>query len=343
MPAPWFHLCHLRAVAVNPSVRYDRRIPMRGYDEIRVLAVEDDELERALLNHHLNSSGYRLRMSEDGEEAWSILEHDPDGFDVVLLDNLMPRLSGMELLARMKADARFRLLPVILQTASNSRESMLEGIQAGAYYYLPKPFDPEMVSAVVRTAANDYAGYRAVQESLRRGMHSLSMMQEARFTLRTIEQARDLGSMLATTCPEPETVVVGLTELLYNAIEHGNLGITYDEKTRLDTREKWHAEVARRLAMPENRSKKVEFLFQRREGEISFTIRDEGAGFDWRRFMQIDPRRAFDTHGRGIVVARSFSFSSVEFNERGNEVIARVATRDASPVNGRGIAGDGGA
>ena len=307
-------------------------------DTIRVLAVEDDELERALLLHHLNSSGYSLRMSEDGEEAWSILEQDPDGFDVVLLDNLMPRLSGLELLARLKSDSRFRLLPVILQTASNSRESMLEGIQAGAYYYLPKPLDPEMVAAVVRTAANDYAGYRAVQESLRRGMHSLSMLQEARFTLRTIEQARDLGSMLAGTCPEPETVVVGLTELLYNAIEHGNLGITYDEKTKLDTREKWHAEVAARLALPENRHKRVEFLFQRLPQEIRFTIRDEGSGFDWRRYMQIDPRRAFDTHGRGIVVARAFSFASVHYNESGNEVIASVATGAQDVAAGRGFA-----
>ncbi len=294
-------------------------------ENVRVLLVEDNALERTLLVHDLKSMGYSVRISIDGEDAWSILEANPDAFDVVLLDNVMPRLNGIELLARMKKDRRFRLLPVIMQTATTTREAMLEGIQAGAYYYLPKPFDPEMVGAVVRTAANDYAGYRRVQENLRRGMQSLSMLQEARFTLRTFEQARDLGSMLATACPEPERVVVGLTELLFNAIEHGNLGITYEEKTALDTREAWQAEVSARLALPENQHKRVEFLFERLPNEIRFTIRDEGAGFDWRRFLQIDPRRAFDTHGRGIVMARAYSFSSVDFNESGNEVVARVA------------------
>jgi anti-sigma regulatory factor (Ser/Thr protein kinase) len=151
------------------------------------------------------------------------------------------------------------------------------------------------------------------------------MLQEARFILRTIEQARDLGSMLATACPEPERVVVGLTELLLNAIEHGNLGITYEEKTKLDTRQAWQAEVARRLELPENKPKRVEFLFERLPTEIRFTIRDEGDGFEWRRFLQIDPRRAFDTHGRGIVMARAYSFTSVDYSEAGNEVVARVA------------------
>lgn len=297
---------------------------MAASENVRVLLVEDNELERTLLVFDLKSRGCNVRVSTDGEEAWSILEQNPDAFDVVLLDNMMPRLSGLELLARMKKDRRFRLLPVIMQTASDTRESMLEGIQAGAYYYLPKPFDPEMVGAVVHTAANDYAGYRRVQENLRRGMQSLSILQEARFTLSTIDQARDLGSMLASACPEPERVVVGLTELLFNAIEHGNLGITYEEKTRLDTREAWQAEVAARLALPENQHKKVEFLFERLPAEIRFTIRDEGEGFDWRRYLQIDPGRVFDTHGRGIVMARAYSFSSVDYNDSGNEVVARV-------------------
>ncbi len=294
-------------------------------ENVRVLLVEDNALERMLLVHDLKSRGYSVSISTDGEDAWSILEENPDSFDVVLLDNVMPRLSGLDLLARMKKDRRFRLLPVIMQTASTTRESMLQGIQAGAYYYLPKPFDPDMVGAVVRTAANDYAGYRRVQENLRRGAQSLLMLQEARFILRTIEQARDLGSMLATACPDPERVVVGLTELLLNAIEHGNLGITYEEKTQLDSRAAWQAEVSKRLALPENKLKRVEFLFERLPSEIRFTIRDEGDGFEWRRFLQIDPRRVFDTHGRGIVMARAYSFTSIDYNEAGNEVVGRVA------------------
>jgi anti-sigma regulatory factor (Ser/Thr protein kinase) len=61
-------------------------------------------------------------------------------------------------------------------------------------------------------------------------------------------------------------------------------------------------------------------------GRIVFSIVDEGQGFDWRNYLDLDPRRAFDPNGRGIAMARSLSFESMEYNERGNEV--RVTIRN---------------
>lgn len=297
-------------------------------EDTRVLLVEDNAIERALVTTQLESRGYRTRIATDGLEAWDLLEAEPESFDVVLLDRTMPRLDGLELLGRMKQDQRLRLLPVIFQTGLVEPEDILQGLRAGAYYYLPKPYDPEMLAAVVSTAANDYCEYRGLQEKLRKGMHSLTMLQEASFTLRTVDQARDLAALLARTCPDPSAAVVGLTELVLNAIEHGNLGITYDEKTQLSTREAWHEEVTRRLAAPENAHKRVTVHFERRASDLRFTIRDEGDGFDWRAFMEADPQRAFDTHGRGIVMAKALSFSSLEYNDRGNEVVALVALEE---------------
>ena len=296
--------------------------------ETRVLLVEDNAIERALVMTQLESRGYHPRIAVDGAEAWDVLEAEPEGFDVVLLDRTMPRLDGLALLGRMKQDQRLRLVPVILQTALVEPEDILEGLRAGAYYYLPKPYDPEMLAAVVSTAANDYCEYRELQEKLRKGMHSLSMLQEASFSLRTVDQARDLAAMMARTCPDPSAAVVGLTELLLNGIEHGNLGITYDEKTALSTREIWHAEILRRLDLPENAGKRVMLRFERRPDHLRFTIRDEGRGFDWKKFLEADPQRAFDTHGRGIVMARALSFSSIEYNDRGNEVTATISLEE---------------
>lgn len=297
-------------------------------EETRVLLVEDNALERALVTTQLAARGYHPRIATDGLEAWDVLAADPDAFDVVLLDRTMPRLDGLELLGRIKQDQRLRLLPVILQTALVEPEHILEGLRAGAYYYLPKPHDPEMLAAVVSTAANDYCGYRELQEKLRKGLHSLSMLEEASFALRTVHEARDLAALLARTAPDPSAAIVGLTELLLNAIEHGNLGITYDEKSALRTREAWHEEVSRRLAAPGNMHKRVTVQFERRANHLRFTIRDEGDGFDWRRFLKADPQRASDTHGRGIVVARALSFSSLEYNDLGNEAVATIALGD---------------
>ena len=72
---------------------------------------------------------------------------------------------------------------------------------------------------------------------------------------RTLDSARDIATVLANAFPQPKRVVIGLTELLVNAVEHGNLGITYEEKSRLREAEKWESEVDARLADPANAGK----------------------------------------------------------------------------------------
>jgi phosphoserine phosphatase RsbU/P len=293
-------------------------------EETRVLVVDDNPLDRKLLDVHLTAHGYHPRMAMDGAEAWELLEKDPAAFDVVLLDRSMPRMDGLEVLARMKEHARLRMVPVILQTAAVDHNEMVEGLRAGAYYYLTKPYNAEMLVAVVATAANDYAEYRELQEQLRKGLKSLRLLTEASITLQTLNEARDVAAIMANTCPDPSAAVVGLTELLLNAIEHGNLGITYEEKSRMLSKQEWYAEVDRRMDLPENMMKRVDLRFERRPSELVFTIHDEGRGFDWRKFVDIEPSRAFDTHGRGIVMARSLSFSKLEYRGRGNEVVATI-------------------
>ncbi len=298
-------------------------------DKTRVLVVEDNEYDRALLQVHLREDEFAADYASDGVEAWALLEERADRYDLVLLDKTMPRMNGLELLGRMKRDPRCRTIPVILQTACVGREEMIEGIRAGAYYYLSKPYDAEVLMSVVRTAATDAREIRELQKRVKRGLHVLSLLSEARFAIRTLDEARDLAGVLANACPDPESAVVGLTELLVNAVEHGNLGITYEEKSFLRNCHEWEAEVLRRLDLRENADKKVDVHFQRNGEEIHFHIRDQGNGFEWKRYLEIDPRRAFDTHGRGILLARHFSFSALEYRGRGNEVTATVSLASA--------------
>jgi len=293
-------------------------------EKTHVLVVEDNELDRQLLGAHLSHIDAETDFARDGLEAWELLVERADRYDVVLLDRTMPRMNGLELLAKMKADARCRTLPVILQTACVGREEMIEGIRAGAYYYLTKPYDVDVLTNVIRTAAADRSATRRLQSQLERGIRSLAILQHATFTLRTIDEARNLGTVLAMACPDPDSAVVGLTELLINAVEHGNLAISYDEKTVLHASGQWESEISRRLTMPQYAARFAEVTFERVNGEIRFTIRDAGNGFDWRQYWDIDPRRAFDTHGRGILMARHLTFSNLEYRGCGNEVVAVV-------------------
>ena len=153
-----------------------------------------------------------------------------------------------------------------------------------------------------------------------------------------MEEAREIGVFLSGLCPVPDMAVIGLVELLVNAIEHGNLGISYADKTRLRHEGAWDHEVRRRLLLPENKHKRAEVAVVRSSDELSFTIRDHGPGFDWRKYMEFDPERAFDPNGRGIAMARQLSFSRLVYEGRGNMVVAAVKLngpdREASATAG---------
>jgi len=296
-------------------------------ESTRVLVVEDNLFDQQLLQEHLTSRGYQSDVAHDGVEALSKLEADPMRYDVVLLDRTMPRMNGLQLLAHIKENPRLRTIPAILQTALATREEMVEGIRAGAYYYLTKPYDVEMLMTVIETAVRDFTDYRHLKERIERGLRCLTLIREASFSIQTVDEARDLGMVLANACPDPMSTVIGLTEILVNAVEHGNLGITYEEKSQLNAAGQWETEVTRRLSLPENATKHVEVQMTRENGCVRFTIRDQGPGFDWQRFIDIDPARAFDNHGRGIVIARTLSFDTLEYHGCGNEVVAEVMAR----------------
>jgi anti-sigma regulatory factor (Ser/Thr protein kinase) len=160
--------------------------------------------------------------------------------------------------------------------------------------------------------------------------YDLGRLQYAEFHYQTIEQAHSLAKHLSAQYPQPTQILVGLIELLINAIEHGNLGISFNDKSILLKEGRWSEEVQKRLANPFYQSKKVTVHFQRLPDKIKLSVHDEGEGFKWHDFEKIDPRRMLDAHGRGIMIARSFSFSSVAYNEPGNCVYTEYLTNTDS-------------
>ena len=290
----------------------------------RILIVDDEPFNVEILLEYLEDSGYELDTAADGQEAWEKLEAAPDHYDVVILDRMMPRMNGMEVLARIKAHPVMQSIPVILQTALAARDEILEGMQAGAWYYLTKPFEEELLSSVLGTAVEDRQRYRRLQEEMSVTGRTFGLMCEGRFRFQTLEAARDLARVLANACPEPNRAIIGISELLINAVEHGNLAISYEEKSRLREGNRWDEEVARRLADPEYADRFVEVSFRRDPAGVELVITDEGEGFDWQKYLDMDPSRAFDNHGRGIAMSRQISFDSIEYRGRGNEVVVRV-------------------
>lgn len=286
----------------------------------RALVVDDERLNREVIVANLRVAGYETVTAVDGQDAWETLDADPHGFDVILLDRRMPRMDGMALLGKLKADERLRAIPVIMQTAYASSEDVADGIRAGVFYYLAKPLDRRLLLSVTAAAIEEHQRFLRLSDDLAKRATVLYLLDDGTFRYRTLEEATALAVALARACPRSTHLAIGLSEILTNAVEHGNLGITYEEKTRLLTDRRWRKEIDARLDAPEHRDKYVTVRFQRLPGETRITVRDEGRGFDWRSFVDLDLSRAFSTHGRGIAMARKLSFDQLEYQDPGNEV-----------------------
>jgi CheY-like chemotaxis protein len=290
-----------------------------------ILIVDDESLNRDIIERYLEDEGYELSEASNGNEALNILNTSSKKIDVVLLDRMMPNISGIEVLKTMKNDSLLSNIPVILQTARSTKEDIKEGIDAGAYFYLTKPFEEHMLLSMVRSAIEERNNYLKLKKSLDVGVSSLSMMEHGRFKFRTLDEASTLSMYLAKACPKPEKIIVGLSELFLNAIEHGNLGITYDEKTILNMENRWVEEVEKRLSLFENKNKYVDVIFDRHEDEITVKITDQGVGFDWKEYMDFSPERVFDNHGRGIATSKMLSLDDITYNEAGNVVTTKIS------------------
>ncbi len=297
----------------------------------KILSVDDDPLNRDILAEYLTDGGYDVIEADDGDTALKLLEK-VEGIDAIVLDRMMPRLNGMEVLKAVKGNPRFADIPVIMQSAASARDQILQGIKAGVYYYLTKPYEDQMLLSIVGAALKDATAKKKLREEVSKHRRVMGLMEQSRFRFRTLEEARNLAFLVANCFPEPEVAVYGLNEMLINAVEHGNLGITYAEKMQFLLEGRLYEEIERRLALPCNRDKWAYLSFEADENALRVLIKDQGRGFDWRQYLDISPDRATHPNGRGIATSRLTSFSSVEYRGCGNEVLCTAAmTRHGDP------------
>lgn len=126
---------------------------MGGEDIMKVLPtvlVADDNPDMLRYITELLSQEYRILRASNGLHAWSLLQQEK--VDLVLSDVMMPELDGLALTARIKQDARFSHLPVILVTARGGNEASVSGLETGADDYVAKPFSPSELRARLRAA-----------------------------------------------------------------------------------------------------------------------------------------------------------------------------------------------
>jgi diguanylate cyclase (GGDEF)-like protein len=111
----------------------------RESDRSRILIVDDNPDSLEILRVRLESWGYRTQTASDGEEALTKIDASPP--DLILLDIMMPRVDGMEVARRVKGNASLPFIPIIMETALDSTQAKVEGLDSGADDYITKPID----------------------------------------------------------------------------------------------------------------------------------------------------------------------------------------------------------
>ena len=114
----------------------------------KILIAEDERDIRDLITFTLGFAGYEVVAAANGEEAINLARQEIP--DLVLMDVRMPRMTGYEACAMMKADAKLKDIPVIFLSAKGQDSEIQAGLQAGAVEYLLKPFAPDQLTARIQ-------------------------------------------------------------------------------------------------------------------------------------------------------------------------------------------------
>ena len=118
-------------------------------DQPRVLVVEDVPAQLEILAYNLESDGFLVSRARDGEEALLLIREDVP--DVIVMDWMMPHLSGIEVCRRLKSNPETRSIPVIILSARSEDEDKVRGLEIGADDYVVKPYSVVELMARVRT------------------------------------------------------------------------------------------------------------------------------------------------------------------------------------------------
>ncbi len=288
----------------------------------RILVVDDDPMFHKLLGFALKSEDYSLMFTSNAEEAKELLERNSSkDILAIILDWELPGMNGLELLGWIKQQEDHRDIPVIMLTGRNSPDEIKSGINAGAFYYVTKPFQKDFLTSVLSAAIADRQNLLHLANELEKVRNPLESLVQGEFRFRTLQEAQKLSVFIANACPQPKECLI-ICELFNNAIEHGNLGITYDEKSELIDNFSLQDEIERRLELPQYRDRYATLNFDKNEDRILLTLEDKGSGFDFQKYLHFDEDRVFDNHGRGIAMANAML--DITYLGKGNRVIVNV-------------------
>ena len=241
--------------------------------------------------------------------------------DVVITDLFLSGGEGLILTKDLKS--RHELCPVIVMAKDAPESAIVEALRVGAIDYVHKPIAEDELASALYRAQQVIPAHLTDLSGVSRWDQQITMDSEPAHAQGVISW---LMKTTAATLPEIRRLHLrgALQELLLNAIEHGNLEISYREKAQALASDEYESLVSNRLAQPRLKQRRVvsSVRYEHESKRVAYRIADEGAGFEWRSLLA-KPKDAYSDdaeNGRGILLARSL-FPDLTYNDRGNEVM----------------------
>lgn len=285
----------------------------------KVLVVDDAAVDRKLVGGLLSRSGrLTVEFAVDGTEALARIEADRPA--IVVTDLVMPGMSGLDLVAQITN--QYRGLPVILMTGKGSEDTAVKALRAGAASYVPKSALHQYLEQTVEdvlVVANQSRSHERLMDSLKSGRFVFTLGSDADLIPSLVNYVQNVVCSLGL-CDDADAirVCIALEEAMRNAIFHGNLELTSEQ--REGDVELYQTLVEERLVRDPYKERKLIVTVDVTPTSGTFIIRDQGPGFDPRKLPDpTDPANLEKVSGRGLLLMRTF-MDEVKFNDSGNQV-----------------------
>jgi len=286
--------------------------------QYKILVVEDDLLFRTFVRNSIKSIGYQCIEAEDGKKGLEMFHKEKP--QLIISDIQMPEMDGIEMLQQvrtLKSEVIF-----IVMTFFDSEEWAIKALNAGANNYLKKPIRKDKLQHLIKkyyTIAKSRTASRDINNMIVRKnfeMKFKSSIEVIPVVVEYLIKESGIQNYILNTAG----IELGLNEIITNSVEHGNLGISYSEKSSALSEGTYEKLYVERLTNPELAEKEVTIKYSSDEEKFEWEVIDEGKGFDWGKVP--DPIKESNKegfHGRGIFLTK-FQFDEMEYLGKGNVV-----------------------
>ncbi len=285
---------------------------------VRILIIDDEKAVRDVLKIALTEQGYETIEANNGKKGIELFKQNNP--EIVLTDVMMPEMTGLEFtrfIKEMNTDT-----DVIVMTGYGTEEVVIEALHAGASNYIKKPISFEDLFAIIDRILTKRKHRKRVEpakdavvfekKDLVIGNDHSTVWGAVNQLLFNMHSGIDRNLV--------EGMRIGLYEIIINAIEHGNLAISYEEKSHALKNNSYVQLLEERKNRADQQEKKILISSTYDHEQIIITIKDDGAGFNYGELPETkSPETMLATHGRGIFLT-SLYFDSLDFLESGNTV-----------------------